>query len=163
LANRHNDRTRERAWDTDAYEDQARFERKRRPPRPYDEKRPPRPQRRGRDESKPFKCRKCRAFIGAPLTGGRHRNHCPACLHSLHVDLKRPGDRASECRTLMTPVGTFIQRNGEQSVVHRCLGCGIERHNRTAADDSPLLLLRLPLYEPFAADLDELEVVAEIA
>lgn len=89
--------------------------------------------------------------------------HQPGCLHSLHVDLKRPGDRASPCRVLMAPVGTFIQRNGEQSVVHRCLGCGIERHNRVAADDNPLLLLRLPLYEPFAATIDEFEPAVEVA
>lgn len=162
MANRHELDTRNRAWDIDAYDDQPRFERKRRPRRQRAEE-PPHARRRGRDESKPFKCRKCKAFIGAPLTGGRHRNHCPSCLHSLHVDLKRPGDRASSCRVLMEPVGTFIQRNGEQSVVHCCLGCGVERHNRVAADDNPLLLLRLPLHEPFIAFTDELEAAAEIA
>jgi hypothetical protein len=33
-------------------------------------------------------------------------------------------------------------------VLHRCKGCDLERHNRIAADDSPLLLMRLPLVEP---------------
>lgn len=63
----------------------------------------------------------------------------------------------------MAPVGAFTQRNGEQSVVHRCLGCGIERHNRVAADDNPLLLMRLPLRKPAVAFVHELAVAAEIA
>jgi hypothetical protein len=98
--------------------------------------------------SESFKCHNCKAFIGMPLTGGRHRNHCPNCLWSLHVDLKTPGDRASDCRSLMEPVGVQARRNGEQAVLHRCRGCGIERHCRVAADDNPLLLMKLPLVAP---------------
>jgi hypothetical protein len=105
-------------------------------------------ERRRVDISKPFKCRKCKSFIGAPPTGGRQRNHCPNCLHSLHVDLKTPGDRGSDCQSLMEPAASFVRPGGEQVVVHRCKGCGIERHNRVAADDNPLLLMRLPLVEP---------------
>ena len=33
-------------------------------------------------------------------------------------------------------------------IVHRCYGCGLERHNRLAADDSIALLTRLPLVAP---------------
>jgi hypothetical protein len=86
-------------------------------------------------------------MVGRPLSGGRHRNHCPVCLYSLHVDGETPGDRASECRSLMVPVGLLIRRSGEQAIVHRCLGCGFERHNRVAADDNPLAVMRLPLWE----------------
>ena len=100
--------------------------------------------RRGQP-SEAFKCHNCKAFIGMPPTGGRHRNHCPACLWSLHVDLKTPGDRASDCRSLMEPVGVLARRNGEQAVIHRCRGCGTERHCRVAADDNPLLAMKLPL------------------
>ncbi len=48
----------------------------------------------------------------------------------------------------MEPIGTFNRPNGEQMLVHRCLGCGIERHNRVAADDNPLACLRLPPVMP---------------
>ena len=105
-------------------------------------------ERRRIDISKPFKCRRCKSFIGVPPAGGKQRNHCPNCLHSLHVDGKTPGDRRSDCESLMEPAGTFFRRNGEQAVLHRCLGCGFERYNRVAADDSPLLLMRLPLLDP---------------
>jgi len=43
----------------------------------------------------------------------------------------------------MAPVGTFFRPKGEQVVVHRCNGCGVERHCRVAADDNPLAVLRL--------------------
>jgi len=38
--------------------------------------------------------------------------------------------------------------DGEQLVVHRCNGCGIERQNRVAADDNPMALLRLAPVTP---------------
>lgn len=105
-----------------------------------------RPPRTEADQA--FKCGHCKQFIGAPLTGGRHRNHCPNCLYSRHVDLKHPGDRRSSCRSLMEPVGRIARRNGEQVIIHRCLGCGKDDPNRIAADDSPVLLMTLPLLEP---------------
>lgn len=48
----------------------------------------------------------------------------------------------------MAPVGTFFRPKGEQVILHRCLGCGLERHNRVAADDHPVPLLRLELVPP---------------
>ena len=92
-----------------------------------------------------FKCGHCRAFIGPTIAGGRHRNHCPLCLYSRHVDRGRPGDRACDCRSLMEPSGLCSRRNGEQVLVHRCLGCGVERVCRVAADDNPLVIMRLTL------------------
>lgn len=137
--------------------------RKRRPTRQQKigKREKPRRLRRG-EPSEAFKCRRCKAFIGAPPSGGRHRNHCPACLCSLHVDFKTPGDRASECRSLMEPVGTAFRR-GDQLVVHRCLGCGVQRHNRVAADDNPLLVMRLPLVELWSSQRVSEEAIEEIA
>ena len=109
-------------------------------------KRTQRPPRTERDQA--FKCGHCKQFIGAPISGGRHRNHCPNCLHSKHVDAKTPGDRLSECRSLMAPVGVLNRRNGEQVILHRCLGCGKESPNRIAADDNPVALLRIPPVPP---------------
>lgn len=103
----------------------------------------------GRGEE--FRCRHCRQFVGRLPSGGRHRNHCPYCLYSRHVDGARPGDRASDCGASMAPVAAFSRRNGEHVVVHRCLGCGFERHNRIAADDDFAMVMRLPLVEPRVA------------
>ena len=101
-----------------------------------------RPPRSEADQA--FKCGHCRQFIGAPIAGGRHRNHCPNCLYSRHVDGTRPGDRRSDCHALMMPVGIIARRNGEQAILHRCLGCGKEGPNRIAADDNPIALMKLP-------------------
>jgi hypothetical protein len=48
----------------------------------------------------------------------------------------------------MPAVGVAFRPDGEQLVVHRCNGCGIERQNRIAADDHPTALLRLPPVTP---------------
>jgi hypothetical protein len=106
------------------------------------------PTRAARQGTEEFRCRHCRAFVGPTIGGGRHRNHCPACLHSRHVDERRPGDRASDCRATMAPVARFDRPGGEPVIVRRCYGCGLERHNRLAADDSIALLTRLPLVAP---------------
>ncbi len=98
-------------------------------------------------ESDGFRCRHCGQHAGPARFGGRHRNHCSYCLHSLHVDGTTPGDRASDCRSRMAPVGVFARRNGEQAIVHRCLGCGFERHCRVAADDDFGAVMRLPMVE----------------
>lgn len=104
--------------------------------------------RRNADGLETFRCRHCRTIVGPTLSGGRHRNHCPVCLYSLHVDGKTPGDRRCDCRSLMAPVGLYARPSGEQVIVHRCLGCDFERFNRVAADDNPLSVMRLPLINP---------------
>ena len=90
-----------------------------------------------------FKCKHCRRFVCPPPGGGHHRNHCPFCLFSRHVDDKRPGDRMSTCGASMEPVGYFQRHNEEYVLVHRCLGCEFERFNRIAADDDIDLVLSL--------------------
>jgi len=108
-----------------------------------------RPRRASDDGSPPpgetFRCLHCKTIVGPIPWGGRHRNHCPLCLHSRHVDGRVPGDRASTCGGKMAPAGLFARPDGEQVLVHRCLACGLERHNRVAADDNPFAVLRLPL------------------
>jgi len=121
----------------------------------------PRPKRRPADGSESFKCGHCKAFIGPTVSGGRHRNHCPLCLYSRHVDDRQPGDRASACRSLMAPIGTFHRPKGEQVVLHLCLGCGVERYNRVAADDNLLACLRLPLVAPRSGRGEAVVVVSE--
>jgi RNHCP domain len=113
------------------------------------------------NERNPFKCGRCRTFVGPTVSGGRHRNHCPYCLTSRHVDLRRPGDRASPCRALMPAIGVFFRPDGEQMVMHRCNGCGIERKNRVAADDNPIALMRLrPLTTTERSPVNEEEAIA---
>lgn len=114
----------------------------RRKPRESGVEAPFRPTMR-RNENQPFRCGRCRVFVGQTVSGGKHRNHCPFCLTSRHVDLRRPGDRENPCRALMPAVGVAFRADGEQMLVHRCNGCGAERQNRIAADDDPVAVMRL--------------------
>jgi hypothetical protein len=95
-----------------------------------------------------FRCQQCGLFVGPTISGGKYRNHCPYCLYSRHVDGDHPGDRASDCAGLMEPVGVFTRPKGEHVLVHRCLTCGFERHNRIAADDDFEAVLALPSVAP---------------
>lgn len=100
------------------------------------------------NERDPFTCGHCGERVGPTVSGGHHRNHCPHCLYSLHIDDRRMGDRASTCGGLMAPVATFRRPKGEAVIIHRCERCELERHNRLAADDSLLVLRGLPEVEP---------------
>lgn len=100
-------------------------------------------------KSDTFRCAHCRNDIIARPYGTQHRNHCPLCLWSVHVD-ERPGDRASSCGGQMEPIAVAV-RHEEWQIVHRCQGCESLRLNRIAGDDSPVRLLALaakPLAEP---------------
>jgi|GEM_PF-3234370 len=116
-----------------------------------------------------FTCRHCHRLIGLPISGGQHRNHCPFCLYSLHVDAQHSGDRLQVCRSLMQPIGAFQRPSGEHVIVHQCLGCGFERHNRIAADDMFALVLALPVvpariqrkWEPVTTDSVRIPTFAE--
>lgn len=90
-----------------------------------------------------FRCVSCRLDVSLDAPGTAHRNHCPNCLASLHVDRRVPGDRASECRGRMEALGLSVRPDGEWMLIHQCLSCGELSANRTAGDDNPLPLLRL--------------------
>ena len=82
--------------------------------------------------------------------GTRHRNHCPYCLCSKHLDIE-PGDRAADCGGTMEPVAVWVRKGGEWAIIHRCRVCGALSSNRIAADDNQLKLISLavkPLAQP---------------
>ena len=108
-----------------------------------------------------FKCRHCRRFVCPLPGGGHHRNHCPYCLYSRHVDNRKPGDRMSTCGCSMEPIAHFQRRNGEYVIVHHCHGCDFERFNRIAADDNFDLVLALPA-QPARTSHDVKAMQAEI-
>jgi len=98
-----------------------------------------------------FRCRHCRLDVPLDAPGTAHRNHCPACLWSRHLDGARPGDRAAECGAAMEPLAIAVRRDGEWLIVHRCTACDAIGLNRIAGDDNALLLIRLavrPLAQP---------------
>ena len=105
-----------------------------------------------------FTCDRCSAKVDSAATGTRHRNHCPRCLWSVHVD-NNTGDRAATCRGPMEPIAVWVRPNGEWAIVHRCRRCNEVRANRIAGDDNALALMSLaarPMAQP-PFPLDTLE------
>ena len=93
-----------------------------------------------------FRCAHCHALVSNAhvISGVNHRNHCPYCLWSCHLDLYAAGDRLSACKALMRPVGLTLKQGrkkylcesrGELMVVHQCTDCETLSINRIAADD----------------------------
>lgn len=98
-----------------------------------------------------FRCLNCRLDVPMRAPGTAHRNHCPNCLYSRHVDAVVPGDRAADCGARMEPISIAVRGDGEWIVIHRCTRCDELSANRTAGDDNPLPLLRMatrPLARP---------------
>lgn len=109
-----------------------------------------------------FTCIHCRNFVSTHpiLSGVNHRNHCPYCLYSRHLDLVEAGDRLSACKAGMRPVGLAVKKprkkyasagGGELLLIHLCEDCGKVSLNRMAADDDPELVFAVYL-RSFALD-----------
>ncbi len=81
-----------------------------------------------------FTCRVCGRPVVPAGAGSDHRNHCPNCLSSLHVD-DEPGDRAADC--------------------------GVLHSNRAAADDNPMKLMSIAM-KPVAFPPFPLERIEEL-
>ena len=82
-------------------------------------------------------------------------------MWSRHLDDDRPGDRGAECRASMEPIAICVRGDGEWVLVHRCTNCDVVHLNRTAADDSPLLLVGLAV-KPLAQPPFPLELIAKL-
>jgi RNHCP domain len=95
-----------------------------------------------RDDAGDFVCRRCNRPVNASAYGTRHRNHCPHCLWSIHVD-EHIGDRQGGCLGLMEPIGVWVRRDGEWAIIHRCTSCELIRTNRIAGDDDAWALMSL--------------------
>lgn len=99
-----------------------------------------------------FRCMHCHNRVSAApmFSGVNHRNHCPYCLWSRHLDLFAAGDRLSACKGQMGPIGLTMKRSrnkyrlearGELMLIHQCIECEGLSINRIAADDDPESIL----------------------
>lgn len=97
-----------------------------------------------------FECKVCDRLVVPEFAGTEHRNHCPNCLSSLHVDNELE-DHESDCGGYMDPIAVWVRKNGEWAILHRCRRCGKIVSNRCAVDDNPMKLMSIamkPLCEP---------------
>lgn len=87
-----------------------------------------------------FVCAHCGKTV--EKLGYTSRNHCPFCLHSLHVD-NFPGDRENPCRGVLKPVQLETNAKKGYIIVFRCEACGEIRRNKAAQDDDYERILEL--------------------
>jgi ribosome biogenesis GTPase len=98
--------------------------------------------KRRTDSNHTFICSACGGAVHTAAPGTGQRNHCPRCLHSIHVDIV-PGDRRELCRGVMEPISLWVRTGGDTALLHRCRKCGALRSNRIAGDDNPTALKKL--------------------
>lgn len=98
----------------------------------------------------PFTCLNCGWYVIPDQAGTSHRNHCPNCLSSKHVD-ESPGDRKARCGGRMQAVSVWLRPDSEWAIIHHCTQCGKMGSNRIAADDNPMKLMALAI-KPLASD-----------
>lgn len=107
-----------------------------------------------------FVCGNCGRTVVPAGAGSNHRNHCPYCLFSRHLD-NTPGDREADCGGSMEPIAVWVRKNGEWAIVHRCKICGQLSSNRIAADDNPMKLMSLAM-RPISSPPFPLERIEEM-
>lgn len=108
-----------------------------------------------------FTCKVCGREVRPEGAASDHRNHCPNCLCSVHVD-NEPGDRAADCGSVMEPISVWVRNNGEWAIIHRCKKCGVLSSNRVAADDNPMKLMSIAM-KPLANPPFPIERIQDMA
>lgn len=107
-----------------------------------------------------FTCKVCGRLVVPNGAGSDHRNHCPYCLASMHLDIE-PGDHEADCGGAMEPVAVWVRKNGEWAIIHRCKICGALSSNRIAADDNPMKLMSIAM-KPVSSPPFPLEKIEEM-
>jgi len=89
-----------------------------------------------------FICGNC----GEKMVGDGYTDHCPKCLWGKHVDFEIPGDRESECKGLMKPIGAeFKISNLEFKIHYKCTKCRHKFWVKNGKGDNRQLLEELVL------------------
>lgn len=79
-----------------------------------------------------FICNNCKRFV--EKLSYTSRDHCPYCLHSVHID-NNPGDRSCSCLGDLVPIGVEKSKNGLYKIIYKCDKCKIIKKNIQAVDD----------------------------
>lgn len=90
-------------------------------------------------ENKEIVCEKC----GEKFMGGGYINHCPNCLWSKHVDKDIPGDRKSDCISLMRPVQVVMRKREALFIKHECERCKKVMFNKISDKDNMDIIIQL--------------------
>ena len=87
-----------------------------------------------------FVCANCGEAVGK--LSYTSRNHCPRCLHSVHMD-NNPGDRENDCLGILKPVFCSPDAKKGYIIEFVCQKCGEKKRNKAASDDNMEMLIEL--------------------
>lgn len=87
----------------------------------------------------PFICNNCGKNVD--ILGYTARDHCPYCLHSIHIDIN-PGDRANNCLGNLIPIGVEKFKD-TYKIIYKCDKCNKLHRNIMATDDNFELIISL--------------------
>lgn len=59
-----------------------------------------------------------------------------------------PGDRASECKGMMRPVGVWVKKGEAVQIQHKCEKCNFRRMAPVAKEDDRELLIKISVADP---------------
>ena len=79
-----------------------------------------------------FSCAHC--GFAVPKSSSTCRDHCPKCLHSLHVD-NNPGDRGAECGGILKPVAWSQNKKKGYIIHYECQTCFVKKLNKFLQND----------------------------
>ena len=87
-----------------------------------------------------FICRVCKKDVDK--LNYTARDHCPYCLHSIHIDIN-PGDRMCNCLGTLEPIAIENFKKGKYKIVYKCDKCGMIKKNVMANDDNMDLVIEI--------------------
>lgn len=87
-----------------------------------------------------FICRNCGKEV-KPL-GYTSRDHCPFCLHSIHIDII-PGDRSNTCLGTLKPISVEPNSKKGYIITYKCIKCKEIKRNKSAEDDDFDVILQI--------------------
>lgn len=86
-----------------------------------------------------FICNNCGKEVSK--LGYSSRDHCPYCLHSIHIDIN-PGDRKNTCLGNLIPIGLEKYKK-TYKIIYECEKCHEIKKNIVASDDDMDEIIRL--------------------
>ena len=108
-----------------------------------------------------FVCNVCARTVFPNGAGSGHRNHCPYCLSSQHLDIE-PGDREADCGGVMEPIAVWVEKTANGRSFTAARFAGALSSNRIAADDNPMKLMSLAM-KPVSSPPFPLERIEKMA
>ena len=100
-----------------------------------------------------FRCVHCRLDVSEDAPRTAHRNHCPTCLWSRHVDDDKPGDRDADCGSQMEPIGITVRAVKLYAELEKSAKTKLDQNRHSRASIVTLCTKRITGYRDGSLDI----------